>query len=115
MADIPKLDLSDFISAGIQQVLDGIKKAKEAVPGGVVLPTGLAEISALNSAKLVHAGNVFVAVVEFDVAVTHEKADKVQGKTAGDLWLLKAAVEGEKSERHGNANRIRFSVPIRLS
>lgn len=102
------MDLKDFVSSSLLQILEGVKEAQAAENGknisaaiGGFTPGG----NAVNAGSL----GIFTRV-DFDVAVSAETT----GGGGGNLKVFGVGVEGEGRHKRGEANRLVFSVMVRL-
>lgn len=108
------MDLSDFVSKALIQIIDGVKSAQShAVKEGALIAekyeaegsdwTGKAEAWSFNYQQ-----------VEFDVAIT--TGNVTEGKAGAGLivagFTIGAQTKGELSNQ--TYSRIKFTVPVRL-
>jgi len=93
------MDLKDFVSETLRQIVDGVKDAQPAAQskGAVVVP------------HYQHAEKV-----EFDVAVTAVEGTEKGGKAGLLVWSLGGAVSGKFESSTSTVSRIRFSVAVEL-
>ena len=103
------MNVEEFVSESIRQIVSGVKKAGEASEehGATVVPSDYI------------GGMAPMQMIAFDVAVTVETdiEGKVSGKAnAGFLQVLKGEVstEASGSRGHTTANRLSFSIPVEL-
>jgi hypothetical protein len=102
------MDLKDFIAETLQQICGGVKQAQSAEGGGAINAEGGGAFST--------AGHLFSSAygtftrVDFDVAVSAETT----GGGKGNIRVLGVGVEGGGERKSAHANRITFSVPVRL-
>ncbi|TIS18734.1 MAG: hypothetical protein E5X07_31030 [Mesorhizobium sp.] len=101
------MDLEEFISETLGQILAGIAKAQNTEIGKNVNAAFPGTLGS-NLSVLPEFG-VF-ARVDFDVAVTAESS--VGGKGSIRVWGLGA--EGGKDSRSQTVSRVVFAVPLRL-
>ncbi|KZL05508.1 hypothetical protein [Pseudovibrio sp. Ad26] len=102
------MELKEFVTQSLQQIVEGIQEA-QAASGGEHINAGLQGIS-LNG-NLINGGSLGVfSTVEFDVAVSAEHNGG--GKAA--LKVFGVGVEGGGQTAASYANKIKFSVPVRL-
>lgn len=103
------MELKDFIAESLKQVIEGVKASQEGtdgllvnaqILGNIPLGEGLANAGALG----------VISKVDFDVSVSAETVG------AGGVKLVVFGVGAEGSGQHkvGAANRVSFSVPVRL-
>ncbi|MER8744182.1 hypothetical protein NKH54_13970 [Mesorhizobium sp. M1004] len=101
------MDLDEFISETMRQILAGVTKVQETDLGKNV-NAALHVVLGSNLSVIPEYG-VF-ARVDFDVAVTAESS--VGGKGSIRVWGLGA--EGGKDSRSQSVSRVVFAVPLRL-
>jgi hypothetical protein len=100
------MELKTFITETLQQICAGIKEAQSADGGGAIN---------VESAGT-HGGNLFSSTygiftrVDFDVAISAETG----GGGKGSIKVFGVGAEGGAERKTAYANRITFSVPIRL-
>ncbi|KZK97275.1 MULTISPECIES: hypothetical protein [unclassified Pseudovibrio] len=102
------MELKEFVTQSLQQILEGVREA-QTVEGGDNINAGLQGIKL--DGNLINGGTYGVfSVVEFDVAVSAEHSGS--GKAA--LKVFGVGVEGGGQTAASYANKIKFSVPVRL-
>ena len=101
------MDLKTFIAETVTQIVAGVREAQKGEAGGLVNAEGIAVIGGhlINC----YSAGIFTRV-DFDVAVTAETA--VGGKAGIRVAIFSA--EGGGDLRHSTANRVTFSIPVRL-
>ena len=108
------MNLEEFISDTLTQIIRGVKKADEqakvANDGGRVNP---AVMDPGNKTRTAVFGNLYqtTEMVEFDIAlsVTNEKTG------SGKVGILHiASVGGEASSTNMSVSRVKFKVPVAL-
>ncbi|EJM98893.1 hypothetical protein [Phyllobacterium sp. YR531] len=102
------MDLKDFIASSLQQIVEGVKLAQQAEGGDNVNAT---LVSTDLGGNLINSGayGLFTRV-DFDVAVSAETS----GKGGANLKVFGVGFEGGGEHKSGAANRLAFSVPVRL-
>lgn len=102
------MDLKDFIASSLQQIVEGVKSAQQAEGGDNVNAT---LVSTDLGGNLINSGayGLFTRV-DFDVAVSAETS----GKGGANLKVFGVGVEGGGEHKSGAANRLAFSIPVRL-
>lgn len=108
------LELRDFITRTLEDVLGGIAAAQRSPNiGKHVAPGDLSNLQSFAPDSGVYAGQRFLATaVKFDVAIAAEAADKAGGKAGIKIAVFTAGVGGEIESRRGTTQRIQFSVPV---
>lgn len=102
------MDLKDFVSATLEQILEGVKQAQSKEGGSHIN----AENAGIPDGKNVFSGGSYgtFTLVEFDVAVSAETS----GKGGANLQVFGVGFEGDGEHKRGTANRIAFAIPVRL-
>jgi hypothetical protein len=102
------MDLKTFISETLQQICDGVREAQSKEGGSAINAEG----ASMNSGHLIDAGTYGVFTrVDFDVAVS---AENIGGAKGGlKVWGI-GDIQGGAERKTEHANRIAFSVPVRL-
>ena len=102
------MELKDFVAETLSQIIEGVRTAQAGEDGANVN----AGMSGANfGGHLVNFGEFGVATrVDFDVLVTAE----TKGGAGAKLSVFGVGVEGGGGHTAGSANRISFSVPVRL-
>ena len=102
------MDLETFIAEALRQIVTGVRNAQQATPDGASIN---AQMRGGATGHLIAAGTSGMFTrVDFDVAVSAETSG--QGKAGLKVFGIGASAEGEHQHRY--ANRISFSVPVRL-
>ena len=102
------MDLETFVAETLRQIVMGVRNAQQATPDGGSIN---AQMHGAATGHLIAGGTSGMFTrVDFDVAVSGDTSG--QGTAALKVFGAGASVEGEP--RHGYANRISFSVPVRL-
>lgn len=103
------MELKDFITQTLDQVIGGIKAAQEGEDGKLINARILGGVDA--GGMLVNAGGLgMLTRVDFDVLVSAETS----GSGGAKLTVFGIGAEGAGEHKSASANRITFSVPIRL-
>ncbi|RCS25832.1 hypothetical protein DUT91_03475 [Phyllobacterium salinisoli] len=102
------MELKDFIAETLSQIIEGVREAQAREDGANInAAMGGAEFGG----QLVNVGTYGVATrVDFDVSVTAE----TKGGAGAKLAVFGVGVDGGAGHTAGSANRISFSVPVRL-
>lgn len=103
------MELSEFVDAALREILVGVKQAQQASDGANInaeMPPG----KELGGA-LINGGSYGVITrVDFDVSVSAETS----GGAGAKLVIWGAGIKGGAKHTAASANRISFSVPVRL-
>jgi hypothetical protein len=101
------MDLETFVAETLRQVVTAVRSAQQSMPDGGINAEKYGEVSG----HLMSGGRSGMFTrVDFDVAVSAETS--AQGKAALTVFGVGASGGGE--HKHGYANRVSFSVPVRL-
>ncbi len=112
------MELQDFISSALQQIIKGVKNAQEkiATDEGHINPVGLRGLQNQLDGRRYNPTDFSVTeIVEFDIAVT--AAEGKSSKESVGIIVLSAIGLGKQnlSETKNNViSRIKFSVPVML-
>jgi hypothetical protein len=105
------MQLKDFVRETLEQILAGIREA-QASEGGAAINPKLGNMGpAAPKGNLMDGGALgMFSCVDFDVALSVE----TKGKAGANLKVIGIGVEAGGDHSRGQANRIVFSVPLRL-
>ena len=101
------MELKDYIAEALGQILSGISEAQGKELGSNInaatfgLPQGL---------KVFNSNIGTFTIVDFDIAVSAETS----GGGGANLKVFGIGAEAAAEHRAGRANRLTFSVPVRL-
>lgn len=102
------MELKDFIAKALLQIIEGVRIAQSGNEGANV---NAQMAGAEFGGHIVNVGDYGVATrVDFDVSVNAETT----GGAGAKLTVMGVGVGGGAEHRAGSANRISFSVPVRL-
>lgn len=102
------MELKDFVATSIREIIAGIAEAQSAEGGELI---NAASGAAANGGNMFNAGHYGVFTrVDFDVAVTAETS----GNGGAGLKVFGLGIEGGGEHKQTGANRLTFSVPVRL-
>ena len=99
------MDLKTFVAETLKQIVDGVREAQSKEGGDAIN----AEAAPSSGSLLLTRGGMFTRV-DFDVAVSAE----TEGGGKGGIKVFSVGVEAGAAHKTGYANRITFSVPVRL-
>lgn len=116
------MDLKDFVSESLRQIIDGVKEAQEHAgrTGAVVVPlfsspdpSGPSNSIVLMGGGRGTVGRHWYHTIEYDVALA--ASENVQTKTGGGvLMVVSAGGSRETTTSQENTSRIKFSIPLVL-
>jgi len=110
------MELNEFVSQAITQIIDGVKEAQEHanVKGALVAP-GLSTKVALKSGYVYDINFSWVEHnIDFDVAIT--TSEGMEGRVGAGIFVAGITLGGSgKGEMYNQTiSRLKFSVPIYL-
>jgi hypothetical protein len=114
------MQLNEFVSATIKQVIDGIVDAQAyaSQKGAMVNPSGMYRTTDVQNFNL-QVDNTFKSsyhlipqMLDFDVAITESAAAETKGGIAVLTGVLGLGAQAKTTDLNTIANRIRFSVPV---
>jgi hypothetical protein len=105
------MELRNFISQALSDIVGGVIDAQAKTPAGVVVPAGIS-----TRVSVVEAGVSELQVVDFEVTV---KADEQTGREAGlsvvsAVFGVGGGIKSDVGKSDGHAATLRFKVPVRL-
>ena len=104
------MDLKTFVTETLQQIVAGVREA-QATDGGAAINAKMKGVpGGAIGGHLINTGSGMFTCVDFDVAVSAEGSG---GAKAG-LIVFGVGVDAGGERKSGYANRIAFSVPLRL-
>ncbi len=106
------MDLKQFVSISLQQIVAGVAEAQKADHGGEVNPTiwrtgdaGKLKIVESNTGNWIH-------MVDFDIAVTVGESTGTQGGIGLVVGPVALGSRGQSNAETSSVSRIRFQVPV---
>lgn len=111
------MDVSEFVATSLQQVVEGVATAKEAieVAGGAVNPSFARIKHEEMNAWIVEDGRwVQVQDVSFDIAVTTTSEEGTEGGLRIAAALISAGASTGSATAETAVSRLRFTVPLAL-
>ena len=108
------MELREFVSLTLQQLIDGIAEAQGKVQTGEVNPkiwnyqreeAAKLKILESNAGKWIH-------LVEFDVAVTVAEGTATKGGLGLVVGPVALGSSGQSSNQSSTVSRIKFEVPV---
>lgn len=96
------IDLKQFVSETIQQVIEGAKDA------GLYLKDGLD----YDKDGYVQVGDGHMHKIEFDISITTSESSKSEGKAGIMIKVVDFGIKGSDNNESTSMNKIRFSVPV---
>lgn len=109
-----KMDLKEFITATLIDIVEGIEEAKLKLGTKICPPMGQAYINKFDI-KLNNFNGMYYQQAEFDVAITAE--NKTDGGTKAGIKVaavIEAHMGGNISSNNSRVSRVKFHVPLGL-
>ncbi len=108
------MNLADFITETLVQIINGVKKAQEGTKesGAAINPVGLYRIHDQLAGRGYHSGEV-TETVEFDEAVTVEEGT-IKEKGGGLVSVVSVGAKKHTEAHRSSISRIKFSVQALL-
>jgi hypothetical protein len=105
------MELDEFISKTLQQIVDGVESARRAKGNEIVNPTVVGIIPSGKS----YVNERLIHYIDFDVAVTVQDSRDTQG--GGKISVLGMNLGGkmDASTQSQTVTRIKFDVPLAYS
>jgi hypothetical protein len=103
------MDLKDFISQTLVDIIEGIKAAQEKTQPGCIVPALIAR-----NFKAVETGISQVQAVDFEVTVRADKKEGSEAKLNVVAAVIGGGVKGESGKTGGHAATLKFRVPVSL-
>lgn len=108
------MELKEFVKAALTDIVEAVKETQEAVNGmGATIAPTMPMPIATKTIK-VDDKNLLISQVDFNVAVTAESSNAINGDAKAGIHVLSSKVEGKTEERNEIVSRVSFSIPIIL-
>lgn len=110
------MELKDFVSQSILQIVDGIKLAQEENKTDArINPSGLRLGSKVEQENLYDfEHNTLLTKVEFDILVSAEESKGTKGGISILVGTVSLGTQGQSGKKDQSVNRLKFSVPVSL-
>lgn len=111
------MELKDFISETLSQIIAGVVDAQSKVisagKGGAVNPY----VHSLNDPKSTYSRTEQkepVVLVDFDIAIAAEQGTGTKGGVGVVAGIFTLGAQGQSNENQQTSNKIKFNVPVML-
>jgi hypothetical protein len=109
------MDLKEFISSSLTQIVEGIRDAQERSTGSGawISPLGDNMPSRAGAQHISSVGGYqYLDEVKFDVTIS--VTEEISGGAKGSLKIMSVAIGagGEIASQHGAVSRVQFAVPV---
>ncbi|MBL0085178.1 MAG: hypothetical protein IPP44_00450 [Ideonella sp.] len=108
------MQLREFIKEVLTQIVDGVRDAQESNGGAFVVPSGDGGHKYAEHARFAASARLKSTIVDFDVAITAEDADKAEGGGGVKVFAIQFGAKGEISSKESTVSRVQFAVPLLL-
>lgn len=108
------MDLKEFVSLALQQMVEGVAEAQKTVEGGQINPKiWMSQRDAAAKMKILESNaGKWIHLVEFDVAVTVADATATKGGLGLVVGPVALGTQGQSSNQNSTVSRIKFEVPV---
>ena len=103
------MELRNFISQTLLDVITGVVDAQSKSVPGTVVPSGVKE-----AYKAVEVGISELQVIEFEVAVKADERSGSEAKISIVAAFAGGSVKGDSGKTSGHVATLKFRIPIRL-
>jgi hypothetical protein len=111
------MELKDFVSQSIIQIVDGIVEAQQHCKGksALVNPSGarLGSVLAGSSMNLESGGGI-IESIGFDISIVAEESTDKNGKVRLGVSMMQIGGGASAGSKDSTTSRIKFSVPVRF-
>ena len=108
------MDLRDFVKEVLTQIVDGVRDAQQPNGGAFVVPAGDGGHKYAEHPRFASSARLKSTIVDFDVAITAEEADKAGAKAGVKVFSVQFGAEGEITSKNSKVSRVQFAVPLLL-
>jgi hypothetical protein len=112
------MDLKDFVSQTLIQIVEGVKEAESIVhiDGAIVNPPFAGDAKNIPRSGVYHTGMGGLAqLVEFDAALTVTDETETKGGIGIFGGVVNLGSSGESANTNVSVSRVKFLVPLALS
>ena len=107
------MDLKEFVSQTLTQIMDGVREAQTATTHGGIVSPALRHFGKLTDIAQTDVGD-YTQMVEFDVALTVEQGTGTKGGIGLVVGPVTLGSTGQSSAQNSSVNRVKFRVPVVL-
>jgi len=102
------MELRDFISKALQDIIGAVQDAQKKVPDGCVVP------AIKTTFQAVQHGVSEIQAVEFEVTVRADERAGSEARLSVVAAVIGGGVKGESGKSGGHDATLRFRIPVRL-
>ena len=106
--------MREFIKTVMSQIVDGIRDAQEQNGGAFIVPAGDGGHKYADHPRFAASARLKSTIVDFDVAITAEDTDKIEGGAGVKVLSIQFGAKGEVSAKDTTVSRVQFAVPLLL-
>ena len=103
------MNLRDFISQALLDIVGAVQDAQTKTPAGTIVPSGIS-----TKMTAVEAGISQMQTVDFEVTVRADERSGSEARLSVVSVVLGGSVKGESGKSGGHAGTLRFRIPILL-
>jgi hypothetical protein len=108
------MQLREFIKTVLTEIVDGIRDAQDKNGGAFVVAAGDGGHKYAEHPRFSGSARLKSTIVDFDVAVTAEDTDKLEGGAGIKVLSIQFGGKGETSIKDMTVSRIQFAIPLLL-
>lgn len=108
------MDLENFISEVLGQIVSGIRKAQSIDCGAFIVPGEDGGHEYANHARVSSSARLKSTIVDFDIALTVEESKMSSGEGGLKVAGFGGSLTGESSTKDAKVSRVQFAVPLML-
>ncbi|WP_157273679.1 hypothetical protein [Thiobacillus denitrificans] len=112
------MDLKDFVSETLQQIVEGVKAAQDSVQqsGASINPNLLGDYKEHAKHGLLLSGTGKVAqLVQFDVALEVKEDTGTKGGIGVVAGVFALGSQGQSNTENSSLSRVKFCIPLSLA
>lgn len=102
------MELKQFISQALQDILGGVIDAQAKVKDGIIIP------NVAKTFQSVDTGISDIQTVEFEVSVTADKKTGSEAKLSVVAAVIGGNVKGNLNQSSSNVSKLNFKVPVQF-
>jgi hypothetical protein len=102
------MDLREFISRALCDIVNGVKDAQKETDKGTIVP------GVSSSFKAIETGISELTAIEFEVTVKTDERSGSEAKLNVVAAFVGGGVKGESDTSSGHAAKLKFRVPVKL-
>jgi hypothetical protein len=102
------MELKQFISQALQDIIGGVSDAQEKVKNGSIIP------NVAKTFQSVDYGISDIQTVEFEVSVTADKKTGSEAKLSVVAAVIGGNIKGKLDQSSSNVSKLSFKIPIQF-